>query len=168
MNGLGRDGVSRRLPTPCWVPRPLEPSHNRSHLPHNQWVTRFLISEPPRISAGKWDLSSGEGRACLGMPEGLSAEGGRPGAVRLCSRPAPHLIPPTSPNPRRRFCPSRMPAAESKCVAEFEIGMAYFVLTQRHPIGVPLCLNLLLRPLKRPHRLGPYQRLPCKDPLTGH
>lgn len=89
VNGPGRDGVSRRLPTPCWVPRPLEPSHNRSHLPHNQWVTKFLILEAPWISAGKWDLSNGEGRACLGTPEGLSADGGRPGAMRLCSRPAP-------------------------------------------------------------------------------
>lgn len=34
---------------------------NSSHLPCNQWVTRFLILETPQIPAGKWDLSNGEG-----------------------------------------------------------------------------------------------------------
>lgn len=49
---------------------------NSGHLPCNQWVTGFLILETPQIPAGKWDLSSREGRSVCECQSPLQHKGG--------------------------------------------------------------------------------------------
>lgn len=112
---------------PAGFPGPLEPSRNRSHLPHNQWVTRFLILEAPCISAGKWVCHSGEGRARLGMPE-ASQQKGSSWSIMSPFRPVPPppRIPPTSSsNPEDGAALLGVSDTPSKC-PNSKIRAAYF------------------------------------------